>query len=148
MSSTAPPSSLAPLRGPVFRMLWLAWLAAPLLQWNGWHPLDGPGARFLALLGLGYAMELAGWRLIGDAALQGRLDLGWLSAWLLLLFSLLPLRWLGGWVQACIALDAGRLLKQRLLTGALRMKLDAVKHQGAGQLLGVPRPHQLHTRQP
>ena len=33
----------------------LAWLAAPLLQWNGWHPLDGSSARVLALLGLAAA---------------------------------------------------------------------------------------------
>src|SRR5512140_199475 len=33
MSSTAPPSSLAPLKGPVFRGLWLAWLAANLTMW-------------------------------------------------------------------------------------------------------------------
>ena len=29
----APPSSLAPLKGPVFRMLWLAWLAANVTMW-------------------------------------------------------------------------------------------------------------------
>jgi MFS family permease len=28
-----PPSALAPLRGPVFRMLWLAWLAANVTMW-------------------------------------------------------------------------------------------------------------------
>jgi MFS family permease len=33
MSSAAPPSSLAPLKGPVFRMLWLAWLAANVTMW-------------------------------------------------------------------------------------------------------------------
>ncbi len=31
--SAAPPSSLAPLKGPVFRMLWLAWLAANVTMW-------------------------------------------------------------------------------------------------------------------
>jgi MFS family permease len=30
---SAPPSALAPLRGPVFRMLWLAWLAANVTMW-------------------------------------------------------------------------------------------------------------------
>ncbi|MBX3606246.1 MAG: MFS transporter [Piscinibacter sp.] len=33
MSDAAPPSSLAPLKGPVFRMLWLAWLAANVTMW-------------------------------------------------------------------------------------------------------------------
>ncbi|HPM66960.1 MAG TPA: MFS transporter [Piscinibacter sp.] len=32
-SSSAPPSSLDPLKGPVFRMLWLAWLAANVTMW-------------------------------------------------------------------------------------------------------------------
>ncbi len=31
--SDAAPSSLAPLKGPVFRMLWLAWLAANVTMW-------------------------------------------------------------------------------------------------------------------
>ncbi|EHR71436.1 type VI secretion protein IcmF [Burkholderiales bacterium JOSHI_001] len=52
----------------------LAWLAAPLLQWNGRHPLDGTGARLLALLGLA-ALVLGGlavwqrWRQRRDAQL-------------------------------------------------------------------------------
>jgi MFS family permease len=33
MNSAAPPSSLAPLKGPVFRMLWMAWLAANVTMW-------------------------------------------------------------------------------------------------------------------
>lgn len=31
--TTAPPSALAPLKGPVFRMLWTAWLAANVTMW-------------------------------------------------------------------------------------------------------------------
>jgi len=90
----------------------------------------------LALFAGVYALEIAGWRLIGEAALDGRLDTGRLAAWVLLLFSLLPLRLLGGWLDTTFALDAGRLLKQRLLAGALRLKLDDVRQLGAGQLLG------------
>lgn len=33
MTTAAPPSSLAPLKGPVFRMLWTAWLAANVTMW-------------------------------------------------------------------------------------------------------------------
>lgn len=33
MSPAVPTSSLAPLKGPVFRMLWLAWLAANVTMW-------------------------------------------------------------------------------------------------------------------
>ena len=42
---------------------------------------------------------------------------------------------LGGWWSATLALDAGRLLKARLLAGALRMSSDSIKRQGVGQLL-------------
>ena len=83
-----------------------------------------------------YLLEFAGWGLIGDAALGGRLDMGWLAAWLLLMLSMIPLRLLGGWLDATFALDAGRILKARLLAGALRMDLESVRRQGVGHLLG------------
>ena len=98
--------------------------------------LPGRLATILALFATLYALEIAGWQLIGDAALGGRLDLGWLTAWVLMLVSLLPLRSLSGWLDAGFALETGRLLKQRLLAGALRLNLDTVRHLGAGQLLG------------
>lgn len=90
----------------------------------------------LVVLALVYALEIAGWRLIGEAALNGRLDFGWLSAWGLAVFSLIPLHWISGWLDAGFALDVGTLLKKRLLAGALRLDLEAVKLQGSGQWLG------------
>jgi ATP-binding cassette, subfamily B, bacterial len=83
-----------------------------------------------------YLVEITGWALIGAAALDGRLDLAWLVAWLLLLVSNIPLRLSTAWLDATFALDLGRILKKRLLAGALRMDIDAVRHQGVGQLLG------------
>jgi ATP-binding cassette subfamily B protein len=90
----------------------------------------------LALFAAVYALEIGGWRLIGEAALDGRLDTGWLAAWVLLLLSLVPLRAMSGWLDARFALDTGHLLKQRLLAGALRLDLDTVRQLGAAQLLG------------
>lgn len=83
-----------------------------------------------------YGLEIAGWGLIGQAALNGRLDFGWFTAWILLLLSLIPLHLFGSWLDASFALDLGRILKKRLLAGALRLDIEMVKHQGAGQLLG------------
>lgn len=83
-----------------------------------------------------YGLEIGGWGLIGNAALEGRLDFGWLGGWGLLVLSLIPLHLLAGWLDARFALDMGRLLKKRLLTGALRLDLQTIQHQGAGQLLG------------
>lgn len=92
--------------------------------------------RMLGLFGAVYCIELAGWTIIGRAALDGRLDLGWLVGWVLLSVTLLPLRLAGGWQDAMFALDGSRLLKQRMLAGALRMPRDEVGKQGAGHLLG------------
>lgn len=90
----------------------------------------------LAVFAVGYCLEFAGWGLIGDAALGGRLDMGWLAAWLLLMLSMIPLRLLGGWLDASFALEAGRILKSRLLAGALNLDIESVRRQGVGHLLG------------
>jgi ATP-binding cassette, subfamily B, bacterial len=94
--------------------------------------------RVLGMLGLFaalYTLEIVGWKLIGQGALDGRLDMGWIVAWVLLLMSLVPLRVLSSAINAGIALDAGRLLRQRLLAGSLRLDLDTLRRQGSGQLL-------------
>lgn len=83
-----------------------------------------------------YGVEILGWSLLGQGALAGRLDWGWLAAWALLICSTVPLSLLGHWLEAWLALDIGRALKQRLLAGALQMDLDTAKRQGAGQALG------------
>lgn len=98
--------------------------------------IPGKLAGMLAAFALVYGLEIFGWTLIGNAALNGRLDLGWLTAWLLLIFSMVPITLVGGWFDSSLALESSRLLKTRLLQGALRLDLQAVRHQGAGQLLG------------
>ncbi|HJS85229.1 MAG TPA: ATP-binding cassette domain-containing protein [Acetobacteraceae bacterium] len=112
-----------PARAPFFAQL----ARAGLIRRLGW---------VVALLTGVYLVEIIGWALIGAAALDGRLDLAWLVAWLLLLVSNIPLRLSAAWFDATFALDLGRILKNRLLAGALRMDIDAVRHQGVGQLLG------------
>ncbi len=85
---------------------------------------------------LQYALWILSWWLIGQGALQGRIDWGWLLAWALLLFSLVPFRLFVTWSQGVVALLAGAILKQRLLCGALRLEPEEIRHQGIGQLLG------------
>jgi ATP-binding cassette, subfamily B, bacterial len=89
----------------------------------------------LAVFALLYVFEIAGWSLIGSAALGGRLDLGWLAAWVLLVITMIPWRILGSWFEAGFALDTGRILKSRLLAGALAMAPDSVKRSGVGHLI-------------
>ncbi|MBV9247965.1 MAG: ATP-binding cassette domain-containing protein [Acetobacteraceae bacterium] len=93
------------------------------------------GWVIMLLMGM-YVVEIIGWALIGGGVLEGKLDLAWLIAWQLLLISGLPLRLSAAWLEATFALDLGRILKRRLLAGALRIDLDALRHQGAGQIIG------------
>ena len=85
---------------------------------------------------LQYLLWLAAWWVVGTAALEGRLDRGLLLAWALLLLTLVPIRGLITWLQGVVAITAGGILKERLLSGALRLNPDEIRHQGAGQLLG------------
>ena len=88
-------------------------------------------ARVLQLL-----LWIASWWVIGRAALSGRFDPGWLTAWALLLLTLVPLR---AWIteaQGRLTLSAGAILMRRLLAGALNLGPDTTRHQGIGQLLG------------
>ncbi|MCB9633166.1 MAG: ABC transporter ATP-binding protein [Sandaracinus sp.] len=82
------------------------------------------------------AALLASWYLVGRGALSGRLDAGWLVAWGLALLSTVPLGAVASWAQGRFATTAGRLLKRRLLHGALRLPLDAIRRDGVGALLG------------
>lgn len=93
-------------------------------------------ASLLGVFSLVYGAEMLGWWLIGRSALDGRLDFGWLAAWLLLILTLAPLRFLGGSIEARTALDVGRMLKSRLMAGALRLDPDRVTGDGVGALIG------------
>jgi ATP-binding cassette subfamily B protein len=76
------------------------------------------------------------WWLLGWLTLHGRLDPGWLAAWLLLLAALVPCRMLATAAGGTLSVRAGALLKRRLLAGALKLEPDDVRHLGVGQLLG------------
>jgi ATP-binding cassette subfamily B protein len=126
------------LSGTWMDSIWILRLSAST---SFWHQLVTAGVLrkvvlMLAIFALMYVLEITGWALIGSAALGGRLDLGWFAAWFLLIITMVPWRVAGSWYNAAFALDAGRLLKSRLLAGALSMKVETVKQQGIGHLLG------------
>ena len=101
--------------------------------------LAGVWSRLVALAGaqtVAYALLIFSWWILGRAALEGRLDRGWLFAWALLLLTLVPFELVVTWLQGRIAIDAGALLKRRLLYGALKLEPDEIRKEGAGQLLG------------
>lgn len=97
-------------------------------------------SRYGVLLGashlLQYLLWLGAWWLIGKGALEGHLDAGWLIAWGLMLLTIVPLRTLETWMQGVISINAGAILKQRLLNGSLNLDPEEIKDQGSGQLLG------------
>ena len=83
-----------------------------------------------------YLLLIGSWWMIGQAALAGRLDHGWLAAWALILVTLAPVRMLETWLEGRIAIAGGGLLKIRMLAGALRLEPDEIRLGGAGQFLG------------
>ncbi len=82
-----------------------------------------------------HGLALLGWWVVGAAVLMGRLESGWLLAWALILATIVPFRLLSIAVQGRISYTAGAILKQRLLTGALRINPQEIRRQGTGQLL-------------
>ena len=86
--------------------------------------------------GVEYMLLLVAWFVLGRDALAGRVDPGWLMAWALLLFTMVPFRMLSTWWQGSVAIGAGGLLRQRLLAGALKLHAEEVRHEGAGAFLG------------
>ena len=90
---------------------------------------------FVAAYAVSYSLLLASWGALGLGALQGSLVRDALTAWALLLLTLIPFRMMSVWSRARLAVGAGALLKRRLLAGALKLQPEELRHQGAGELL-------------
>lgn len=82
------------------------------------------------------ALQIASWWLIGGAALRGRLGLGVVAAWALVLATLIPFQILDTWLQGRISIETGKSLKQRLLRGIFHLEKSALRLSGSGDLLG------------
>lgn len=117
------------------------WIVRLLPGVSFWQQLRQAGlARRLmtivAAYSLQYLLMILSWWLIGEGALRGRVEFGWLIAWALLLLSIVPFQLLATWLQGIFTIGFGGLLKMRLLYGALQMAPEEIRHQGAGNLLG------------
>jgi ATP-binding cassette subfamily B protein len=110
--------------------------AAPFSRQLGQAGVLHRGLAFAACHLAQYILSLVAWWLVGRGALQGSFDRGWLVAWALLLVTMVPIRLGASFAAGRLAIDAGALVKQRLLLGALRLTPEEVRHQGVGQLLG------------
>ena len=120
---------------------------------RGWHLRPPPGAAWwrqlreagvpglvARLLGGEAAvvvLGLAAWWALWRALEGGGGDPGWLTAWLLLLATGLPLRLAEPWLAGALSLRVGWLVKRRLLAGALATPVETVRERGTGRLLGT-----------
>jgi ATP-binding cassette, subfamily B, bacterial len=83
-----------------------------------------------------YLLWIAAWFLLGRDTLAGRLDMGVLAAWALVLATIVPFRLWTTWLQGAVAIPAGGILRERLLDGALQLRPEEVRQEGAGRFLG------------
>jgi ATP-binding cassette subfamily B protein len=76
------------------------------------------------------------WLSLTAAILQGRIEWAWLLLWALFILCQIPTGAGRDWLLGLISIQAGIIIKRRLLQGALRLNPEEVRYQGAGQLLG------------
>ncbi len=117
------------------------WLLEASPSSNFWQQLGQAGVLrqlvfFFSTHTIFYLLFLLSWWLIGRSVFQGRIETGWLWAWVLTLLTLVPLRVFAIWLQGVVAITIGGLVQKRLLYGTLRLHPDEIRHQGAGQLMG------------
>lgn len=117
-----------------------AWTLRPCAERAGgslsWRRLAPGLAMVLTLLVVLAAADAGAWWLIGSAVLDGRLQDGWLAAFLLLLGTLIPLRMGAALVQSRLILDFGLALKRKLFSAALALDPAVVRREGGGGLIG------------
>ncbi|CAK8722868.1 ABC-type multidrug transport system, ATPase and permease component [Candidatus Electrothrix gigas] len=95
--------------------------------------LAGIGAAYLGV----QFLTIVSWWFIGRQALAGHFTYAAVTAWALLLLSVIPFQLLDRWLQSLLSLKIGELFKQRLLCGILQLEPEEIRHQGAGQFMGI-----------
>jgi ATP-binding cassette subfamily B protein len=107
--------------------MWMQFRHARLVR-----PLGG----LFGLFFLQQALFVLSWWVIGRGIFQGHFDLGWISAWAILLFATMPLQLMVNDAQSELSIGAGIIFKQRLIYGTLKLDPDEIRHLGMGQFLG------------
>jgi ATP-binding cassette, subfamily B, bacterial len=93
-------------------------------------------AVVLAAVTLQTLCVVLAWWVLGRGALSGSAGRGWLTAFFLLLLSVMPLQALGRMAQGRMAYRFGRLLRARLHQGALSLTTEEARAEGTGRMLG------------
>ena len=84
-----------------------------------------------------YSSFLAAWAVLGGAAVGGTLDGRAVGAGAMLLVAMVAARVVASWSAGSLTVEAGSLLKRRLLGGVLEREPDEVRDKGVGQVLGI-----------
>jgi ATP-binding cassette subfamily B protein len=95
-----------------------------------------PAWVLLLMYALQQVLAILSWVVIGRGVFSGNYDLPWLFAWAILLFATIPLQMIVGDAQNELSMNAGAIFKQRLMSGALKLDPEEIRHQGMGQFLG------------
>jgi ATP-binding cassette subfamily B protein len=82
------------------------------------------------------AGTIASWAVLTRGALGGRLEPGWMAAWVLVRLVLVPLFMARDYVAGALAIDVTAALKARLMLGALKLDPHETRAEGAGKFLG------------
>jgi ATP-binding cassette subfamily B protein len=93
------------------------------------------GVVLAAALGEAACVALAWW-VLGRGALSGSIGLGWLTAFFLLLLTVVPLQAAGRLAQGRLAYAFGGALRARLHQGALALTAEEARAEGSGRMLG------------
>lgn len=83
------------------------------------------------------ALLLAGWMIIGGGSLEGYFEWENLTVWALILFTMIPFQLASVWGGNGLSIKLGAIFKERLLFGILRLRPEAIRHQGSGGFLGL-----------
>ncbi len=92
--------------------------------------------NLVAAQALGSAFWIGSWWLLGGMTTTGRIDAGWLAAWVFLIVSTALCRLMVSATAGGFAVRVGSLLKRRLLAGVLALGQDEVRRAGIGQFYG------------
>lgn len=89
------------------------------------------GLYFLQIL-----LSIFSWIVIGRGIFLGHYDWAWISAWVILLISTIPISVIVADAQNELSQRSGAVFRERLLYGTLNLEPEEIRHQGRGQFLG------------
>jgi ATP-binding cassette subfamily B protein len=117
-----------------------AWLLRPpaaLGIWRHFRQMKVPTgfAKLIGLHLLSSVLWLVSWWMMGAWALEGRFDSGWFSGWILLVLTLVPIRYGVAVREGELGLRIGSVFRKRLLGQSARLRAERVQAAGVGGVL-------------